>query len=93
METIPGYRAGAAFWGSSGTKYGEIYLRRNATLYELMHELRHAHDYLSLGPTEYGKLTELQKEERVYEWIQNQRWLTDTELASAFNYIQQARAK
>jgi hypothetical protein len=67
-----------------------IFLRRNATVYEVAHELRHYQQYLDIGPDAYRRLTQLQREQYVYDSLRNShRWcqLSEEEIKHARDYI------
>jgi RHS repeat-associated protein len=67
-----------------------IFLRRNATVYEVAHELRHYQQYLDIGPDAYRRLTQLQREQYVYDSLRNSHgWcqLSEEEIKHARDYI------
>jgi len=67
-----------------------ILLRKNATYYEVAHELRHYEHYLSIGADAYRKLSPLVREQQVYDALhRSHRWLqmTADELKHAQGYI------
>jgi RHS repeat-associated protein len=74
-----------------------IVLRRNATQYELYHELKHWGDFNREGPAafeaKYGGRFNLGAEESVYKYISKQNWLTPEQAAHAKNYIESVRQR
>ena len=66
-----------------------IHLRRNATEYELQHEMLHMAD--DLGPNPPG--TRLEAETRVYDALSQQKWLTKDEAIHAYRYYLRVRAE
>ncbi|XZE20895.1 zincin-like metallopeptidase toxin domain-containing protein [Pirellulaceae bacterium SH449] len=67
-----------------------ILLRKNATYYEVAHELRHYEHYLRIGADAYKKLSPLVREQQVYDALRNShRWLqmTADEIKHAQQYI------
>jgi len=61
-----------------------IYLRSKATLYMLWHEERHVIDDFGSAPPQ----TPYEKELGVYEWLVEQGWLNNDEIAHAALYLQ-----
>ena len=77
-----GKNTGAGFIGYPDG-YGELYVRANATKYEVFHELKHFADFNRLKPEAYLLRTKDQHEMSVYRYMQKQNWLTPMEKKSA----------
>jgi hypothetical protein len=69
----------------------EIIFRRNATEFEVWHELSHLRQYQQLGPDAYNTLTMVQKEQFVFDLLENskKRWfgMSERERLEAIDYI------
>jgi len=81
-QSIPSDKQIGAQW-DPGDK--TIFLRKNATLYEIMHEVRHMVDDLGPNPPK----TRFEAEDRVYDWIKQQNWLSKDDAISAYMYWHQ----
>jgi hypothetical protein len=86
-EFLPAGRAG-------GFNAGErtLSLRSNPTQYEVWHELSHFRQFQRLGPESYGNLSRVQKEQFVFDLLNNspKRWnaLSFKQQQHAIDYIQ-----
>jgi hypothetical protein len=85
-----GAGVGARFRSTSSG--AQLFIRSDATQYELYHELKHFGDYNRLGSTAYYNLGELGREESVFSYMKNQNWLTKDEKFSATRYINRLRS-
>ncbi len=75
---------------SMGDGTAKMYLRSNATRYEVLHELSHFNHLRSVGPTAYQAAGRVAKEQFVYNALKSNRaWSTfaQTERDHAFMYI------
>jgi hypothetical protein len=76
--------------GFDGVKK-EIIFRRNATEFEVWHELSHFRHYKTIGPEAYNSLTRVQKEQFVFDMLENskKRWygMSDLERRASIEYI------
>ena len=76
--------------GFDGVKK-ELVFRRNATEFEVWHELSHLRQYQRIGPEAYSNLTRIQKEQFVFDLLENskKRWygLSELERLEAIDYI------
>ena len=76
--------------GFDGVKK-EIVFRRNATEFEVWHELSHLRQYQRIGPEAYSNLTRIQKEQFVFDLLENskKRWygLSELERLDPIDYI------
>ncbi|OUJ67776.1 zincin-like metallopeptidase toxin domain-containing protein [Hymenobacter crusticola] len=70
-----------------------IYIRRDATYFELAHEMKHAKHWAQVGAQPYQDLSTLEKETYVFqELLREKHNLTSAELLDAFRYINKIRA-
>ena len=76
--------------GFDGVKR-ELILRRNATEFEVWHELSHLRQYQRIGPEAYNSLTRVQKEQFVFDMLENskKRWygMSEMERRASIDYI------
>ncbi|EOW5658566.1 zincin-like metallopeptidase toxin domain-containing protein [Escherichia coli O112ab:H9] len=71
-----------------------IYLRKNATLYEVYHEVIHAKQFAKIGREAYEALGRLSREEHVLnEILKSKNLFNEAEIAHAINYVEGLREK
>lgn len=71
-----------------------IYLRKNATLYEVYHEVIHAKQFAKIGREAYEALGRLSREERVLnEILKSKNLFNEAEIAHAIKYVEGLREK
>lgn len=71
-----------------------IYLRKNATLYEVYHEVIHAKQFAKIGREEYEALGRLSREEHVLnEILKSKNLFNEAEIAHAIKYVEGLREK
>lgn len=71
-----------------------IYLRKNATLYEVYHEVIHAKQFAKIGREAYEALGRLSREEHVLnEILKSKNLFNEAEIAHAIKYVEGLREK
>ncbi|EHP1471643.1 RHS repeat protein, partial [Escherichia coli] len=71
-----------------------IYLRKNATLYEVYHEVIHAKQFAKIGREAYEALGRLSREEHVLnEIFKSKNLFNEAEIAHAIKYVEGLREK
>ncbi|HDP6774845.1 RHS repeat protein [Escherichia coli] len=71
-----------------------IYLRKNATLYEVYHEVIHAKQFAKIGREAYEALGRLSREEHVLnEILKSKNLFNEVEIAHAIKYVEGLREK
>ncbi|MDK3566067.1 zincin-like metallopeptidase toxin domain-containing protein [Escherichia coli] len=71
-----------------------IYLRKNATLYEVYHEVIHAKQFAKIGREAYEALGRLSREEHVLnEILKSKNLFNEAEIAHAIKYVEELREK
>lgn len=71
-----------------------IYLRKNATLYEVYHEVIHAKQFAKIGREAYEALERLSREEHVLnEILKSKNLFNEAEIAHAIKYVEGLREK
>ncbi len=71
-----------------------IYLRKNATLYEVYHEVIHAKQFAKIGREAYEALGRLSREEHVpNEILKSKNLFNEAEIAHAIKYVEGLREK
>ncbi|HAX7203464.1 TPA: RHS repeat protein [Escherichia coli] len=71
-----------------------IYLRKNATLYEVYHEVIHAKQFAKIGREAYEALGRLSREEHVLnEILKSKNLFNEAETAHAIKYVEGLREK
>lgn len=71
-----------------------IYLRKNATLYEAYHEVIHAKQFAKIGREAYEALGRLSREEHVLnEILKSKNLFNEAEIAHAIKYVEGLREK
>lgn len=71
-----------------------IYLRKNATLYEVYHEVIHANQFAKIGREAYEALGRLSREEHVLnEILKSKNLFNEAEIAHAIKYVEGLREK
>ncbi|HAH6376234.1 TPA: RHS repeat protein [Escherichia coli] len=71
-----------------------IYLRENATLYEVYHEVIHAKQFAKIGREAYEALGRLSREEHVLnEILKSKNLFNEAEIAHAIKYVEGLREK
>ncbi len=66
-----------------------IYLRKNATLYEVYHEVIHAKQFAKIGREAYEALGRLSREEHVLnEILKSKNLFNEAEIANAIKYVE-----
>ncbi|PBR83026.1 sugar-binding protein, partial [Escherichia coli] len=71
-----------------------IYLRKNATLYEVYHEVIHAKQFAKIGREAYEALGRLSREEHVLnEILKSKNLFNKAEIAHAIKYVEGLREK
>lgn len=69
-----------------------IYLRKNATLYEVYHEVIHAKQFAKIGREAYEALGRLSREEHVLnEILKSKNLFNEAEIAHAIKYVEGLR--
>lgn len=71
-----------------------IYLRKNATLYEVYHEVIHAKQFAKIGREAYEAPGRLSREEHVLnEILKSKNLFNEAEIAHAIKYVEGLREK
>ena len=70
------------------------FLRKNATLYEVYHEVIHAKQFAKIGREAYEALGRLSREEHVLnEILKSKNLFNEAEIAHAIKYVEGLREK